>query len=173
MIKWITGLLVLMVLALSIAIFGDVPDMVSGGPHPEISGMSIGGDGAARLSGLWIEGLVVYFACFLIMPLFCVFGVQPKNRSKTFWILMGGVTLINLVFASLLILFYVDFLNTGKTFLLLGFPVPTAMMMFGCWGAAFLYTAIYIWGFDTFIFTPEDEAAFEALIREKQEAELK
>ena len=47
------------------------------------------------------------------------------------------------------------------------------MMMFGCWGAAFLYTAIYIWGFDTFIFTPEDEAAFEALVREKQEAEAK
>ena len=87
--------------------------------------------------------------------------------------LMGGVTAINLVFAILLICFYVQYLQTGNTFLLLGFPAPTAMMMFGCWGSAFLYTVIYIWGFDSFIFTPEDEVAFEALVREKQEAEAK
>ena len=173
MVKWILGILVLMALAIAIAMMGQAPEMVSGGPHPDYSGMSIGGDGAARLQGLWVEGLILYFATFISMPVFCVLGIAKRNRSQPFWTLMGGVTALNLMFAALLIYFYISFLNTGETFLLLGFPAPTAMMMFGCWGSAFLFTVIFIWKFDTFIFTPEDEAAVEALVKacEQQSAE--
>ncbi|MDF1681355.1 hypothetical protein [Ponticaulis sp.] len=167
MMKWIFGVLVIMAATIVVAMFGGAPDMVSGGPHPEYAGMSIGGDSAARLEGLWIEGLILYFATFLMAPAFMAFGVAEHNRNKIFWTMMGGVTALNLVFATLLIVFYVDFLNTGETFMLLGFPAPTAMMLYGCWGTAALYTAIYIAGFNKFIFTPEDEKTFEALIAAK------
>ncbi len=166
--KWIFGILVLMALAIIVAMLGGEPDMVNGGPHPEYAGMSIGGDSAARLSGLWIEGLILYFATFIMAPMFCAFGVAEHNRTKKFWTYMGAVTVLNLFFAALLIYFYADFLNTGETFMLLGFPAPTAMMLFGCWGTAALYTVIYIVGFESFIFTPEDEKKFEALIAEKE-----
>lgn len=170
MMKWIFGILVIMAITIVVAMVGGEPEMVNGGPHPDYNGMSVGGDSAARLNGLWIEGLVLYFATFIMAPMFMAFGVAEHNRNRKFWTYMGAVTAINLMFAFLLIFFYVDFLNTGETFMLLGFPGPTAMMLFGCWGTATLYTVIYIVGFESFIFTKEDEAKFEALLAEvKQE----
>ena len=53
--------------------------------------------------------------------------------------------------------------------MLLGFPAPTAMMLYGCWGTATLYTVIYILGFSKFIFTPEDEKKFEELVAAKNQ----
>lgn len=168
MMKWIFGVLIIMAITLVVAMMGGSPDMVAGGPHPVYKGMSIGGEGGARLDGLWIEGLILYFATFLMAPMFMAFGIAEHNRNKKFWTYMGSVTALNIVFAFLLIYFYVDFLNTGETFMLLGFPAPTAMMLFGCWGTATLYTVIYIVGFDSFIFTPEDEKKFEELIAAKE-----
>ncbi|MAP95910.1 MAG: hypothetical protein CMK07_13250 [Ponticaulis sp.] len=169
MMKWMFGILVIMALTIVVAMIGGAPEMVSGGPHSEYSGMSVGGDSAARLNGLWIEGLILYFATFLMAPMFMAFGVAEHNRNKTFWTMMGGVTALNIFFAFLLIYFYVDFLNTGETFMLLGFPAPTAMMLYGCWGTATLYTVIYILGFSKFIFTPEDEKKFEELVAAKNQ----
>lgn len=168
MMKWIFGVLIVMALAIVAAMIGGAPDMVAGGPHAEYKGMSIGGDGAARLDGLWIEGLILYFATFLMAPMFMAFGVAEHNRNKKFWTYMGGTTALNMVFAFLLIYFYADFLKTGETFMLLGFPAPTAMMLYGCWVTATLYTVIYIVGFSSFIFTPEDEKKFEELIAAKE-----
>lgn len=169
MMKWMFGILIIMAITTVVAVMGGTPEMANGGPHPEYSGMSIGGDGNARLDGLWIEGLILYFATFLMAPMFMAFGVAEHNRNKKFWTYMGAVTALNMVFAFLLIYFYADYLNTGETFMLLGFPAPTAMMLYGCWGTAALYTAIYIIGFSSFIFTPEDEKRFEELIAAKEQ----
>ena len=106
MMKWMFGILVIMALTIVVAMIGGAPEMVSGGPHSEYSGMSVGGDSAARLNGLWIEGLILYFATFLMAPMFMAFGVAEHNRNKTFWTMMGGVTALNIffrVFAHLLL----------------------------------------------------------------------
>ena len=44
-------------------------------------------------------------------------------------------------------------------------------MLFGCWGTATLYTVIYIVGFESFIFTKEDEEKFDALLAEMKKEE--
>ena len=56
----VLALLLVLVLFLGISLFKPVPESPSGSPHSEISGMRVGGDGAARIKGFETASFVLF-----------------------------------------------------------------------------------------------------------------
>lgn len=139
------------------------PDLVTGAPHPVFPGMNVGGDGAARLgsaSGVIgvLGGLIM-----LLMQALPMLGVSERRRDGAFWVLMAVVACAAQGTWWAMYLGYLSYLATGETRFAFGFPVPTTWMLFGVWSSGALFCLIYIVGFRRFVFTAEDEAAYEAL----------
>ena len=58
---------------------------------------------------------------------------------------------------------YVGYLNSGTSQFVFGFPLPTALMLFGVFSSGIYLCGLYIWGFRRFIYTQDDEDAYELL----------
>lgn len=139
------------------------PALATGGPHALFPAMNAGGDGLARLNGAvqvvgWLGA-----CCFLMMLLLTALGVRAQRRDGLFWLLMSLVALVSQWVWWAMYYSYLDFLRTGDLQLMFGYPAATAWMLFGVWLSGALLCVIYIFGFRRFIFTAEDEAAYEAL----------
>jgi len=56
--------------------------------------------------------------------------------------------------------------------MVLGFPEPSAWMIYGVWSGGALFTLFYVVGFRKFFFTHEEERDFEHFVRKlKRERE--
>jgi len=139
------------------------PDFVTGAPHPIFPGMNVGGDGAARLGHASAAIGVLGGLIMLLMQALPMLGVSERRRDGAFWVLMAVVAGAAQGTWWAMYLGYLAFLATGETRFVFGFPVPTTWMLFGVWSSGALFCLIYIIGFRRFVFTPEDEAAYEAL----------
>ena len=162
----ILGLLLVIGFFMSITLLREVPPAASGSPHPEISGMQVGGDGETRIKGIELASFIVFSATFLICLCLIVLGVSKGKRTLTFLIPAGVLTLGILFIWYRVFDSYMDYLSTGKVDFILGFPEPTAWMIFGLWGGGALFTVIYVAGFRKFIYTKEDEAKLKEIVEE-------
>lgn len=144
--------------------------LISGGPvdatgqaHPLIEGMSSGGDGLARLGGRgWMMFLLQTLSLLLIHALIAL-GVAENKRSRLFWMLLGLGALLSISIWCGMYFSYMAMLKSGETILLLGYPLPTAFMLFGVFLGGSYLCGLYIWGFRRFIYSEADESAYEAL----------
>ena len=83
-----------------------------------------------------------------------------------------AASLVYLAIWTALVLAYRSQLNVEDPALFLGFPAPTAWMLFALWPCPLLFTAYYVVGFDRWIATPEDLAELErTLARLRVESE--
>jgi len=139
------------------------PALVTGAPHPGIPGVNVGGDGRARLGDAVVVIGLLGSAVMLLMQALPMLGVSAGRRDATFWWLMGGVAVAIQGTWWAMYLGYLQFLATGEVGHLLGFPAPTAWMLFGVWFSGTLFCIVYVLGFRRFVFSAEDEAAYEAL----------
>ena len=152
----------ILVLLLSLLASGGV-EGATGMAHAVIPGMSVGGDGLARLGGAgWRIALIQVLALLLIHALIAL-GVPARHRTRMFWVLLGIGCVISLSVWLAMYSSYRAYLGTGETKLLLGFPLPTSIMLFGVFLGGSYLCGLYIWGFRRFVLTEEDEAAYEAL----------
>ena len=158
------------VILLAISFAETVPN-AGGVPHPEFPGMVIGGDGAARLEH--IGGLAFAFNALLLTLVvsLSILGVSERHRSPKFLLAMAGSLIVMLLVWWAMFSTHQEFLRTGETGYFMGFPVPTAWQMYGTWLGAIPLVLIYTLGFRQFIFTEEDEAEFNALLKECQQEE--
>lgn len=164
---------VLLVLLLIAGLIGWIlvspePPMSTGGPHPEIAGMSIGGDGLTRLGPIFSLGFALQVLFVLLVHLLVALGVAERNRTTTFWVSLTGAGLVSLWVCWKIFSGYAAFLDTGETDYFLGFPVASAWMMFGIWFGGALLAVIYVVGFRRFVYTAEDEAAYDLLEAEAE-----
>jgi hypothetical protein len=53
--------------------------------------------------------------------------------------------------------------------IVLGFPLPTAIMVYGVGGAPLAFVLLYVLYYDQWILTPEDFERFETLVRAKRD----
>jgi hypothetical protein len=51
-----------------------------------------------------------------------------------------------------------------------GLPPPTAWMLYGVWFVPAVFILLYIWKFHTWVWTPDQDAAFKRLIAEGKAA---
>jgi len=132
--------------------------------HAQISGMQVGGDGAARLEH--IGSLAFAFHALLLVLIVCLaaLGVAEERRSPELWAYMGGTLLFSLCIWWQMHFSHQAFLETGVTGYFMGFPVATAWQVYGTWLGAIPLIILYSLGFRKFIFTEEDELKYEALL---------
>lgn len=139
--------------------------------HPEYSTMQVGADGEARHSRIlwvgWFFGVsqIVLFIAALSLGMRKEHGLGPIKVP----LVTGGAIFV--IIFTLLILTYREYMLGESTALFLGFPIPTAWMVFGIWIFPVFFVVLYLRAFDTWYLTDADRARFDALLAEaKREA---
>tara|TARA_B100001564_G_C20253754_1_gene496126 strand:+ start:52 stop:582 length:531 start_codon:yes stop_codon:yes gene_type:complete len=158
--------IIMAVVLVAICLAETVPD-AGGKPHPDYSGLQIGGDGAARLEHI---GLLSFsFQCLLLIQiiLLSTLGVPERYRTTELLSYMGGSLVLMLLVAWKMFFGHQAFLATQETDYFFGFPDATAWQTYGTWLSAIPLVLIYSLGFNKFIFSLEDEKKFNALLAEK------
>jgi len=141
----------------------------SGVPHPEFSGMQVGGDGLARFEQIGNLGFA--FQCLLLIQivLLSLLGISERYRSREILMYMGGTVVLTLFIAWQMYSSHLQYLETGNTDYFLGFPIATAWAVYGTWLGAIPLVVLYSVGFHKYIYTPEDEQQFKKLLIAKAE----
>lgn len=144
------------------------PMNVAGLAHPEFAGMAIGGDGAARFEP--IASYAFFFQILVLMQCYCLIamGVSSHRHSTGFLGWLSLCLLLALFVWWRIMASYQDFLDTGTTNYFAGFPVATAWQVYAIWIAGMALVVLYVAGFRRYIWSHEDEAAFEALVAESK-----
>jgi len=169
-IAWaLAGLLVGMCLILlAVALTPEIADG-HGRAHPTYKTMLQGGDGAERHARtLWLGGafgaLQIAFFVGLV-----AFGGRRSDR-------LGRLTVPVLVVGGLYVATFVAMVFAYRAYaegrvegLVLSFPLPTALMLYGLWLVPLLLMIVYIALFDGWIYTPDDEARFRQILAARAE----
>ena len=162
----VLALLLVITLFLGFSVFKTMPPAASGSPHTEISGMRIGGDGAARIKGLETASFILFAATFLLFTTLVISGVSKRNRRVRFWIWMLIITGVILFVWYQVFDSYLAYLSTGALRYILGFPEPTAWMIYGLWSGGALFAVVYVVEFRKIIYTEEDEETLKDIVEE-------
>ena len=142
--------------------------------HPEFAGMQRSGVDAEPDAGLlwigWTFGTlqITFFAAMLAL------GARSRRGLRGLGVPLIAASLVYLAIWSALVLAYRSQANVDDPVLFLGFPAPTAWMLFALWPCPLIFTFYYVVGFDRWIATPEDLAELERTLdrlRERPETQ--
>lgn len=156
-----------MIAAITIFILtSDPPIEATGTPHDEIAGLSLGGDGASKLSAIGRAPYYFQIVVILLAGSLLYMGIPPHRRDG----LLRGCFAAGIAFAVfvwvMLYTGYESYLATGETRIFFGFPAPTNWMFWGIWGSFVAFDLFYVATFRRYFLHPEDEQAFNELVRE-------
>lgn len=165
----ILGILILGVaLCVILALIGFAPGVenAAGLAHPEFSGMRIGGEGMARTES--IATLAFWFQVFVLaqFALFIALGVSERKQTATFFALIFICFLLTLFVWWKIYAGHQAYLESGDVQYILGFPTSTAWVVYNIWLSGLSFVFVYVFGFKRFIWSDEDEAEFDALVKE-------
>lgn len=148
---------------------GEPPSGATGTPHPEIAGLSLGGDGGGKLSTIGRAPYYFQISVILLASSLLYLGVPAHRRDRL--LSVSFVTGISFALFVWIMLWggYESYLLTDETTVLFGFPAPTNWMFWGIWGSFVAFDLFYVFTFRRYFLHPDDEAAFEALVREMKE----
>ena len=160
----LVGMCALVVLA---GLVEEVPSQ-RGLAHPEFPTMALGGAPEARHGSVlwlgWAFGAIAIaiFQTLIDWSLRRDGGAGRPEARRAFF--AGGLVLQGVFLA--LVLSYRGFMEDplGRG-LVLGFPAPTAWMMYGIWGVPLILVALYVWRFDSWIWSAGDEEEFHRLVK--------
>lgn len=158
--------LLLIVAGCIVAIFlVDEPTASTGMTHASIAAMRMGGDGLTRFAPISTIILVMQSAIFVMFGVLVYLGISEHRRTRQckIWITAGTMGLLMVwwsIFGT-----YSEYLASGQPRIVFGFPLPTAITVYGLWLAGFVFVIAYVIGFRSFVFTDEDEAAYHELLR--------
>lgn len=144
------------------------PTAATGSVHPVLPAMRIGGDGLARLGGQgWLLAGLQYLTLSVVYLLIAL-GVAPQRRTKLFWVLLGIGYALSIGVCWFMMSSYFEYLAGGPLILLLGYPLPTTLMLYAIFLGGSYLCWLYCWGFNRFIFTAEDAAEYESLLADTE-----
>lgn len=146
----------------------EMPPGASGAPHPEIAGLSLGGDGADRLDTIGKAPYYFQITVILLAGTLLYMGIPAHRRDRLLRICFGIGIAFALFVWVMLYTGYEAYLATGKTVVMFGFPVPTNWMFWGIWGSFAAFDVFYAVAFRRYFLHPDDEAAFHDLAREME-----
>ncbi len=165
-INWIFSISIVMGLLLIAMLLAESVPNAGGVPHPVHPGMQIGEDGAARLEHIGTFAFLFQSLLLLLVVCLSILGVTDRNRSPQLLACMGASYAFMLFAWWQMYYGHQEYLTTGETDYFMGFPTATAWQVYGTWSGAIPLILIYTLGFRKFIYTVEDEAAFNALLEE-------
>ena len=136
--------------------------------HPEFAGMQQSGvDAEPDAATLWIGWSfgalqIGFFTAMLAL------GARSRRGLRGLGVPLIAASLVYLAIWSALVLAYRSQGNVEDPVLFLGFPAPTAWMLFALWPCPLIFTFYYVVGFDRWIATPEDLAKLEQTLERLQ-----
>ena len=151
-------------IALSPALDGE-----GGSPHPSYASMRQGraaeAISARHLALGWALGASVLAA----VGTFVAFGARRRGRLRGLGPPLAAATLACVGVWTWLVIAYRGF-AAGETILWLGFPHPTALMLFVLWPLSATFAVLYSLGYERWVLTDEDRRRYEKLVAERPEA---
>ncbi|MEE9282263.1 MAG: hypothetical protein V3V67_19025 [Myxococcota bacterium] len=166
----LVAFLLVVVLAMSglVAVALGLPERPGGHgfTHPEFSTMERGGPGELRhervLTLGWAFGLaqIVFFTGLLALGARTREGLRGLGPG-----LVAGGLAYALVWTAL-VLAYRSYAGGSASAYFLGFPAPTALMLFALFPAPVIFSLLYVVGFERWIAAPSDIAELERRLAE-------
>ena len=139
--------------------------------HPEFETMQVGGDGAERHAKvLWLGwGFGMLQIAFFLTCL--AFGSRKHGRVGPF---LKPIAIAGVIYAAIFTMMFVayrGYANEDSHALFLALPIPTAWMIYGVWIFPLFYMLLYMYHFDSWTFTEEDQAEFDRLVAARRATE--
>ncbi|MCG8414591.1 MAG: hypothetical protein MI746_10280 [Pseudomonadales bacterium] len=165
-INWIFVISLTMGLLMIAIMAADTVPNSGGLAHPEHAGMQVGDDGAERLDSIGVFAFLFQSLLLSLVVCLSILGVSERRRSPQLLALMGASLIFMLFVWWQMYSGHQAYLATGETGYFMGFPTATAWQVYGTWLGAIPLILIYSIGFRKYIYTKEDEAAFNKLLME-------
>ena len=134
--------------------------------HPNFATMKRGGDGPEPLV-LWLGWGWGVLQILLIVGLMGL-GARKGEDCRGLWmpLFVGGAAFVGLW--TYLVLTYVDYVSDPDPAMLLGFPLPSALVLYGIWALPAIFAVYFVLGFKRWVLTDADLAEFEAMMAKKE-----
>lgn len=165
-IKWLAINLFIVGAAVIWLLFIPAADNASGVAHDSINGMRAGGDGSTRFPAVIAPAMLMYYGTLGAIAGLVMLALSNGKKSQQANLLVHGVSLVSVVVMLAIFLFYDRYLGSAEVAYVLGFPVPSTIAVYAVWSGGLLYSVIYVFGFDRFVYTTEQREGFETLLKE-------
>ncbi len=157
-------ILVALCATIAVAITTGMPAEELQQEHPTFSSMLRADDGPQRYEHgrwpAWAFGSLTI--AFLVGCL--ALGMSKGGRlAARKWVLIFGGLLFEATFVLMMIA-YERYLTDDAPRLILGFPAPTAVMLFGMSTVPLVFLTVYVVMFDRWVMTPEDLDRFHRMV---------
>lgn len=147
------------------------PNGAAGIAHDTVSGMRKGGDGGARFSAVFAPAVVLQYGTLSAILSLILFPLWRGKQGNQVLTIIYGVSGLSVLVWLAIALSYDAYLDGADMPYMLGFPLPSALTVYAVWGVGLLLSFFYVFGFEKFVYTPEDKAGFEALLQDLEEKE--
>jgi hypothetical protein len=162
-------LLALAGLALAISLI-EAPPGATGVAHATIAGMRQVTDARARLEPVFALGAAFGALIFAAVLAAIYLGVPAAYRSTAFKLgfsICGALLMLSWIGLLWSYRCYVD--DPAAAGFFLGFPAPTAWLLYGVSIVPASFIALYVYGYERWIFPPEAEQRFNELMAQRPE----
>ena len=154
------SLLVGICLALGIVLMTEAPEGAAGVGHPQYSSMLRGGDGAARLAPVRLISRILGVLLILFFVSLLALGARSKKSFPTEKRALWIGTLVYVAFFLAMTVAYDTYAQSGSDLLVLSFPPPTALMLYGVGFTPLVFVFLYMLRFDPWILDDDELGRF-------------
>jgi len=166
---WLLLLLTVFAFILIAILCSDVPSGASGILHPEYSTMLKGGSSIAESTTVKWLGLFfgIGIMLFFVMGIFIGMDSRPKSiRNEARVPFLIGTALYLLVFIALTLAYW-SLYDSGSSVYLGGFPLPTAILLYGVTFVPILFTILYVRNFHSWVLSSDELESFHEIKRKR------
>jgi hypothetical protein len=139
--------------------------------HPEFESMKYGGSGSTRHGHMvwlgWAFGTLVLMTAVSLMA----FGARRGDRLGGLGPRFGVAAAVFVAIFTWLVVAYIGYMNEPSHRLFLGFPAPTAIMLYVFFPYCVVFNVLFVWSFNRWLLPPERLEAYQSL-REARRARL-
>jgi len=144
-------------------VFPEGPMMTT---HPLYPSMLVGQYTLAN--AYWVGVLFGWsIISIFIGCLFLGLANSSKHKSKGRWLGIGYVLFC--MAYGFMIVADLNYTSAGETNYFLGFPTPTAWMIYGMWFLPIFFSLLYILKFNSWVISPNDLKKFDVILQRRQQ----
>ncbi len=154
-----------LILALQILPPQNLP---AGSPHTEFDSLQSSGSSVSDSGPHWIIGLSFGLAIIGIFGVTLYIGGHRQDAQKRKSIFRSFAIGMLAYFGIFLLLMnsYQQYHQAGDAPYFLGYPAPTAWMIYGIWLIPLVFTTMYVVKFDDWVLSPEEVEEFGRMVEE-------
>jgi len=147
------------------------PEFVTGQPHSEFKTMLKGGGSLSQFTTTKALGL---FFGLCTVAMLCGFLILGAIRRHSLSQIRPWLLLASLVYCLVFVITYyadITYVEEGHTRFFMGWPIPTALMIYAMWSSPVLFVLIYEFKFRDWILPVKEEERFYELLADRKNNE--